>query len=87
MYAYLQMAQDEKAKGVLDEIMVLQKVPERGAEAYALAAIPSRAILEQGRWSDAASLSIHPSSYALGPLPACRGRARLRQGAECSPHR
>jgi tetratricopeptide (TPR) repeat protein len=69
MYAYLQMAQDEKAMGVLNEVMVLQKAPERGAEAYALAAIPARAILEQGRWSDAAALSLHPSNYAWDRFP------------------
>jgi tetratricopeptide (TPR) repeat protein len=68
-YAYLQMAQDEKARSVLDEIMVLQKVPERGPEAYALAAIPTRLILEQGRWSDAAALSLHPSGYAWDRFP------------------
>ena len=69
MYGYLQLAQDQKAQGVLNEIMVLQKVPERGAEAYALAAIPARAILEQGRWNDAASLSLHPSGYAWDRFP------------------
>jgi tetratricopeptide (TPR) repeat protein len=69
MYAYLQLGQDEKAKGVLNEIMVLQKVPERGAEAYALAAIPSRAILEPGRWSEAASLSLPSFSYPWDRFP------------------
>jgi hypothetical protein len=69
MYAYLQLAQDEKAKGVLNEIMVLQKVPERGGEAYALAAIPSRASLEPGRWSDAASLSLPAFTYPWDRFP------------------
>ena len=69
MYAYLQMGQDAKAQGVLNEVMVLQRAPERQPEAYALAAIPARAILEPGRWSDAALLSLPTFSYAWDRFP------------------
>jgi tetratricopeptide (TPR) repeat protein len=69
MYAYLQMAQDEKANGVLNEVMALQRAPERLTEAYALAAIPARSVLEQGRWSDAASLTLYPAGYPWERFP------------------
>ena len=80
MYAYLQMAQDAKAQGVLNEIMVLQRAPERLAEAYALAAIPARSILEQGRWSDAASLSLSPASYPWERFPQAEAVLTFAKG-------
>ena len=63
-YAYLQKAQDEDAKRVLGEILALRKVDgETASAAYALAAIPSRIVLERQRWSEAASLKLPISEF------------------------
>ncbi len=63
-YAYLQKAQDEDAKRVLGEIQALKKVDgENFSAAYALAAIPSRIVLERQRWSEAASLKLPISEF------------------------
>src|SRR5918992_1575817 len=69
-YAYLQGAQDQEAKRVLDELAAIQKVqPEAFQAAYAFAAIPARYALESRRWSEAAALSVHPSSFPWGRFP------------------
>jgi Tfp pilus assembly protein PilF len=63
-YAYLQSAQDRKAKGVLDELLTIRKVqPEAFQAAYAFAAIPARYALERRRWSEAAALTAHPPTF------------------------
>lgn len=64
MYAYLQGAQDQKAKRLLDEIRTLETVDnENFAAAYALGAIPARFALERQQWAEAASLSLHPEGF------------------------
>ena len=64
IYAYLQGAQDEKAKGVLDEANALSKVDQEVFQvAYAWAAIPARYALERRRWSEAAALTLHPTGF------------------------
>jgi hypothetical protein len=64
IYAYLQGAQDEKAKGVLDEANALGKVDQEVFQvAYAWAAIPARYALERRRWSEAAALTLHPTGF------------------------
>lgn len=66
-YAYLQKAQDEDAKRVLGEILALRKIDgETASSAYALAAIPSRMVLERQRWSEAASLKLAISEFDFG---------------------
>ncbi len=64
MYAYLQGAQDKKAKKMLDETRVMEKVDnENFAAAYALASIPARYALERHQWSEAATLTVHPTAF------------------------
>ncbi len=64
VYAYLQGAQEREAKGVLDELKVMRKAePEDGASAYAFTAIPARYVLERRAWAEAASLTLHPSTF------------------------
>ena len=56
-YAYLQQADDDRAKEVLDTIRSLKMpVQEHFASAYALAAIPARFSLERQQWAEAAVL-------------------------------
>ncbi len=64
VYAYLQRAQDEKAKRLLDKVKAVDKVDaEVLAAAFAFAAIPARYALERRRWSEAAAIELQPSSF------------------------
>ncbi len=57
-YAYLQTGQDTKARAVVEELRATPRAePENFAAAYAYAAIPARVVLEQHRWTDAATLA------------------------------
>jgi hypothetical protein len=70
-YAYLQGAQDKRAKGVLDELNKIPKAePETFKVAYAAAAIPARYALERRRWDEAAKLTLP----TLGAFPWQRFR-------------
>jgi tetratricopeptide (TPR) repeat protein len=72
-YAYLQGAQDERARGVLDELNKIRRTdPENFKVAYASTAIPARYALERRRWDEAAKLN--PSPNALGTFPWQRYR-------------
>ncbi|HZS05180.1 MAG TPA: hypothetical protein VFD58_10130 [Blastocatellia bacterium] len=63
-YAYLQGAQDQKAKGVVDEAGNVSRVDQEVFQAaYAFAAIPARYALERRRWDEAAGLKLHPASF------------------------
>ncbi len=69
-YAYLQGAQDQAAKRVLDEARAIRKVvPEHFVTGYALAAIPARYALERGRWAEAASLAPSPADFPWSRFP------------------
>jgi hypothetical protein len=69
-YAYLQGAQDRQAEGVLDELQVIKKVqPEAFQAAYAFAAIPARYALERRRWSEAAALTVTPTTFPWSRFP------------------
>ncbi len=68
VYAYLQGAQDGRARGVLDELNRIPKVePESFKVAYAASAINARYVLERRRWDEAARLSLPPG--VLGNFP------------------
>lgn len=67
-YAYLQLAQDKQAAGVLSELNKVKKAePESFKVAYALSAIPARYVLERRHWNEAAKLSL--SSDYLKEFP------------------
>ncbi len=64
IYAYLQGAEDKKARQILDQAAALNKVDfPVVAAAYAFTAIPARYALERRRWSEAARLELHPASF------------------------
>ncbi len=70
VYAYLQGAQDQKAKGVLDEVSDITRVEmENFVAAYAFAAIPARYALERRRWSEAAALKVNPIAFPWDRFP------------------
>ena len=63
-YAYLQTAQDGKAKAIVDALYAMNKVDANNfASAYAFAAIPARYALERRQWSEAAKLKVHPADF------------------------
>ena len=69
-YAYLQLAQDQAAKRVLDDINALEKINvEHFVSAYALAAIPSRYAVERRQWAEAAALTLPHSDFPWQRFP------------------
>lgn len=64
MYAYLQIAQDQQARQMLDKVRSIEKVDTGNfAAAYAFAAIPARYALERRQWSEAAALTVYPDTF------------------------
>lgn len=64
MYAYLQGAQDEKAKSILDEALKYSEPDEAVFQvAFAWSTIPARFALERRRWQDAAAIKLHPAKF------------------------
>jgi hypothetical protein len=69
-YAYLQTAQDHKAKEVVDELVSFRPNGEANLPtAYAVAAIPVRFALERRDWKAAASLSAPAIGFPLERFP------------------
>jgi tetratricopeptide (TPR) repeat protein len=63
-YAYLQTAQDGKAKELNDAVYAMRKVDAQIFQvAYALAAIPARYTLERRQWAEAAALKVPVESF------------------------
>jgi hypothetical protein len=70
MYAYLQLAKDREAKGLLEDVTQTRKVNvDHFAGAFALAAIPARYALERGDWAQAATLVPTPSELPWDRFP------------------
>lgn len=60
-YAWLQLGQDRNANKVLTDTLSMPAINDTAfATAFALAAIPARALVERGRWADAAKLKAYP---------------------------
>jgi tetratricopeptide (TPR) repeat protein len=74
MYAYLQTAQNEKAREVMDQLSRVTRIfPELDfAAGYAFGAIPARYALERRQWKEAAALEIRPMSF-WSKLPFAEG--------------
>ena len=66
VYAHLQLAQDEQARAVIDEMMEVAEFRIRpfGGN-YALAASPARYAVERSDWSGAAELEVRPNALRL----------------------
>jgi tetratricopeptide (TPR) repeat protein len=70
MYGHLQLAQDQAAKRIVDDVRAIQTTDaEHLAAAYALAAIPARYALERCRWDEAMGLQLHPKDLAWDRFP------------------
>ena len=89
-YGYLQLGQDRLARGVLDQILSVEKPNVLNfATAFALAAIPSRYALERGQWAESGALALKPGGLSVGALPSGRSDPRLQpwpgRGTERQP--
>src|SRR5262250_3157162 len=64
VYAYLQLAQDNNARAVIDEMAKSASLgPEERGGPFALAASPARYMVERGDWQGAAALEVRPSKF------------------------
>lgn len=62
-YAYLQTAQDRKARELTDAVYRTNKADDIFQAAYALAAIPARYVLERRQWTEAATLKVPAANF------------------------
>jgi tetratricopeptide (TPR) repeat protein len=70
IYGHLQLAQDQAAKRLVDDVRAIQTADaERLDATYALAAIPARYALERRRWDEAMELQLHPKDLAWERFP------------------
>jgi tetratricopeptide (TPR) repeat protein len=70
LFGELQQAQDQAARGVVDEVAAIRKINvENFVAAYAFAAIPARFALERGDWKAAAGLTLSPPDLAWSKFP------------------
>jgi tetratricopeptide (TPR) repeat protein len=88
VYAHLQLAQDAKAKALIDEIhkmgrddLLLKDLPNLGSYT-ALAVIPARYPLERGDWKAAAALPASPTKRLMADslIRFTRGLGMARSG-------
>src|SRR5215813_3451833 len=64
VYAYLQLAQDNNARAVIDDMAKSANFgPEERGGPFALAASPARYMVERGDWRGAAELEVRPSKF------------------------
>jgi hypothetical protein len=76
IYAYLQGAQDQEAKRIVEERNAVEKVTTvRLPNDTAYAAIPVRYAIERGQWSEASTLEVYPSQYPQAEAIMQFGRA------------
>lgn len=70
VYGYLQKADNTAAKRQLDYLKTIQDVePVNFKVLYAFAAIPSRYLLENKMWKEAANLKVHPANFPWQDFP------------------
>src|SRR5215212_5559095 len=76
VYAYLQLAQDQKAQSVVAEMKTVTGVnPDRFVSPYALAVSPARYAVERSAWKTAAELPVQPSKFAYADAMTYFARA------------
>ncbi len=70
VYAYLQKGENRLAKKQVQYLTTINKVyPVNFKVAYAFAAIPSRYVLENKKWKEAAALEKHPTDFSWNNFP------------------
>jgi tetratricopeptide (TPR) repeat protein len=74
IYAYLQKGNNDMAKEQLNYLRSIKSVSaENFKVAYAFAAIPSRYVLENRMWTDAAKLEFYPAAFPWDKYPWQKG--------------
>ena len=63
VYAYLQLGQDQNARGVIDDMEKVTDI-KRFAGHYANAVSPARYAIERGDWKSAAKLQVRPTTLS-----------------------
>ena len=85
VYAYLQLAQDDNARKVIDTIEALQVGPDSFGGAFSHAAAPARYAFERGDWKGAARLEVIPNKFpqvmAISHFARALGAARSGDAA------
>lgn len=85
VYAYLQLAQDQKAREVIEQIEALQVGPDSFGGAFSHAAAPARFAFERGDWKGAARLEVIPNKFpqvmAISHFARALGAARSGDAA------
>lgn len=80
-YAFLQGAQDKRAKEILDELNQVRKASSEDLKvAYPMAAIPARYSLERRQWTDAAALSAGWPGFNWDRFPGANAIVHLARG-------
>ena len=70
VYAYLQKGENNSAEEQVEYLNTINDVyPANFKVAYAFAAIPSRYLLENKKWQEAAALQIHPANFPWKEFP------------------
>ncbi|HYJ65076.1 MAG TPA: hypothetical protein VEV62_15125, partial [Parafilimonas sp.] len=70
VYAYLQKGENKLAEEQVEYLKTINEVyPVDFKVAYAFAAIPSRYVLENKKWEEAAVLQIHPQNFPWNNFP------------------
>ncbi|HEX3769105.1 MAG TPA: hypothetical protein VHT72_12055 [Puia sp.] len=70
VYAYLQKGNNDSAEKQVQYLEAIHEVyPVNFKTAYAFAAIPCRFVLENKKWKDAASLSLHSANFSWNAFP------------------
>jgi hypothetical protein len=85
VYAFLQLAQDAKAKAMIDKSLATADRGDRPITMVnftAKAAMPARYVLERGDWASAAALPVVTSKYPQADAITCfsRGLGMARSG-------
>jgi tetratricopeptide (TPR) repeat protein len=76
VYAHLQLAQDQQARAVIDEMLKESDFKATVLAAhYAMAAAPARYATERGDWAAASQLEVRPSPIAYVPAMSHFARA------------
>jgi hypothetical protein len=80
VYAYLQLAQDDSARGVIETITATTPDPDSFGGAFSRAAAPARYVFERGDWKGAAKLDVvqnkFPQVMAISHFARALGAAR-----------
>ena len=63
VYAYLQLAQDDNARGVIAAVAAMTPDPDSFAGAFSRAAAPARYVFERGDWKGASTLEVKPNKF------------------------